>query len=209
MAFIYTVQMLGKKWRFRSWRLCHWTIKTLHIWFLCDWFIKCKQTLCFLPLFICYCWVEGGLELVWIETGVMSQCPTALLQAGWAMSSRCGSFLFRGKGPGYLTCFMPAHPALNCFQTLPVKISPVWQSQPVAADRAGYQHVRERSLPGQHVKVGWVSLCRAPEKSQVPQASSHQLLYWTLGLGCARVSHSRHPSHTCAMGTNEVWIGKS
>lgn len=121
-----------------------------------------------------------------------------------------GSFLFRGKGSGYLICSMPAHPALGCFQTLPIKIPLVWQPQPATADRAGYQPGVGQSLPGQHIKVGWVSLCRAPEKSQVPQTSSHQLLYWTpLGLGHARISCSCHPSHTCAMGTNEVCTGKN
>lgn len=181
MAFIYIVQMLEKKWCFWSWRLCHWTIKTLSIWSLYVWLTKCKQTLCFLPLFAGYCgWVEWVLEVVWIEIRVMSQCPTALCRAGWAVSRSfarlCWLVSLQREGTWLLNML---HVSTPCSELLS---NPAYQNVPSVAGTA--RHGKQSwipvcvgTVPPWKACQGWVSLSRAAEKLQVPQASSHQLLW--------------------------------
>lgn len=211
MVFVYTVQMLGKKWRFWSWGLWHWTIKALHIWFLHDWLIKCKETLCFLPLFTCYrVWVEGGLEVVWTKMRVMSQCPTALLQGRLGcVQPFCQPVLLislQREGTWLLNML---HASTPCSQLLS---NPAHQNFPgVAATashyRQGWVSWYGGSVPPRTARQSGVGMSTQSSRkipgppSLIPPAF--------LGLGHARISHSCCPSHTCAMGTNGVCTGKN
>lgn len=78
---------------------------------------------------------------------------------------------------------------------------PAHQNFPTVA--ATTSHGRQ-SLPRKYITVGWVKVCRAVGKSQVLQASSHQLFYWVLmGFGDARTILHVH------VQTSEVGTGKN
>jgi len=86
-----------------------------------------------------------------------------------------GSFLFGGKEPGYLTCSMPAHPVLSSLKPCPSKFPQCGShSQPRQTETSIKTWMYSPSLD---ITPRSVRLLRVPEKSQVPQASSHQLLY--------------------------------
>lgn len=153
--------MLGKKLCFQSWRLCHLTVKTLHIWFVCDWLLKCKQTLCFLPLFTGCCgWVEGGLEVVWTERRAMWRFPLLCCRASWAVSSPFASLcwlisLQRG-GTWLLNTFCASIP---CSELLS---NSAHQNFPRVAAKASHGRQSCVSTCGGTVPPWRVSLCRAP-----------------------------------------------
>lgn len=155
MAFIYIVQLLGKKGQFWSWRFWHWAIKTLHIWFLCDWLIKCKQTL-FLTSVYWLLWLgrrrfRSGLDR---NEGDVSVSHSSV--AGWAVSSPfaslCWLISFQREGTWL---FNTLHASTPCSQLV---------------SNLTLQNFPSVAATAHHGRQSWVSPCRRT----VPPWKAHQ-----------------------------------